>query len=124
MKRVFLTAIFIGAVAFSGAQTTDPSADAKELKRIQGLEKQYLAAKAAFAKSPKDKKKREAFIKAATVYGHENMVSGAMPPQTKYKRTLEVYREVLKLEPNHPVAKPEHDLIVRIYKSMGRPVPN
>jgi len=108
--------------AIAGAQR--PPVDNKaELAKLAKLEKNYLSSKKAFEKSPKDKKAREAFIKNAVMFGHESMISPALATNVKYRQALRVYREVLKLEPKHPVARPEHDLIVNIYKQMGRPVP-
>jgi len=106
-------------------QTTGnkPAENVPQPKALAPLKANYEKTKAAFAKKPKDKKAREAFIKAATVYGHESMVSPDLPTSVKYRQALRLYREVLKLEPKHPVARPEHDLIVQIYKQMGRPVP-
>jgi hypothetical protein len=98
-------------------------APVKQPPALVPLEKAYLKAKANFAKKPKDKAAREEFIKRATVFGHESMVSPDLRANVKYRQALRVYREVLKLEPQHPVARPEHDLIVKIYEQMGRPVP-
>jgi tetratricopeptide (TPR) repeat protein len=92
-------------------------------KPLIPLEKNYRLTKTAYLKQPKDKKLRDAFVKAATLYGHKAMMSKDLKTSVKYKEALRVYREVLKIEPKHPVAQPEHDLIVSIYKQMGRPVP-
>ncbi|CAN5536673.1 hypothetical protein BH11ARM2_BH11ARM2_30570 [soil metagenome] len=115
------TALVLGLalVAIVSAQTP-PTEDEKRLKT---LEKNYLAAKAVLAKKPKDKVAQKKFVTAGTLYGHESMVSPVLPARVKYRQALHVYREVLKYEPKQPVARPEYDLIVKIYKQMGRPVP-
>ncbi|MDX2064144.1 MAG: hypothetical protein SFX74_00220 [Fimbriimonadaceae bacterium] len=100
-----------------------PEPPVKQPAALVPLERAYLKAKSSFAKKPKDKAAREEFIKRATVFGHESMVSPDLKANVKYRQALRLYREVLKLEPQHPVARPEHDLIVKIYEQMGRPVP-
>lgn len=98
------------------AQTPDP-------KVLPKLEKEYNAAKAAFAKAPKNAKAKQRFIDAGVRYGHESMTSDFLPAKVKYRQALKIYREVLKVDPKNPVAKPESDLIISIYKSMNRPIP-
>lgn len=114
------------ALSQTGGSTprqTAPNAPVKLPPKIQKLEKEYLAAKRDYKRNPKNKKAEERFVKAATIYGHECMVSPDLPARVKYRMALRAYREVLEIEPNHPVARPEHDLIVSIYKQMGLPVP-
>ena len=126
MRRTILFSIasFAALSAMAGAQAPPANATQKaQLAKLATLEKNYLNSKKAFTKTPKDKKVREAYIKNAVIFGHESMISPALGTSVKYKQALRVYREVLKLEPKHPVARPEHDLIVNIYKQMGRPVP-
>ena len=116
MRNLFVAAlVFLTALAM--AQTPG-------LKKLKALEKSYLSAKAAFAKSPKDKKAKEKFIAAGVKYGHECMTSPDMDRKVKYVNALRTYREVLKVDPNNPVAKPESELIISIYKQMGRPIPD
>jgi len=109
-----LLALGLGALGL--AQSSDPAV-------IKKLEKDYVASKQAFAKAPKNKKVRDAFVRAGVRFGHESMVSPVLGTSVKYKQALRVYREVLKVDPTNPVAKKESDLIISIYKSMGRPVP-
>ena len=101
-----------------------PKPTAADKAHIVKLEKEYDAAKAAFAKSPKNPKARQRFVDAGVQYGHESMVSPVLDRKIKYRQALRVYREVLKVDPKNPVAKQESDLIVSIYKSMHRPIPN
>lgn len=115
--RLPLIAAFVLAAALGVAQT----ASEKQLKQ---LEKTYLSAKAAFAKKPKDKKAKDQFVTAGVKYGHESMVSPDLPPRLKYRQALRIYREVLKVDPKNEVAKKESDIIVSIYKQMGRPIPD
>lgn len=114
----------------ANAQPTEPQIampSATELKEaaltLSGLKSAYETTKAAYEKHPKDKSARNAYIDAATKYGHESMMSPVLEPRVKYKQALHIYRDVLKLDPNNKVAKPESELIIKIYQSMNRPVP-
>jgi hypothetical protein len=122
----FVLALFVlvcaalgGAQGYMGAQKADPN-DAKQLK---ALEKSYVASKAAYKKKPKDAKLKKAYVAATVKYGHESMMSTSLDRSLKYRQALRLYREALKLDPENPVAKPESELIIRIYKSLGKPVP-
>ena len=99
-----------------------PGGDSSKVD-LTALEKNYDTAKALYEKEPKDAKAKDAFVDAAVSYGHESMMSPDLDPKVKYKQALRIYREVLKIDPENKVAKPESDLIIKIYKSMGRPVP-
>lgn len=92
--------------------------------RLAKLEKEYSTAKTALSKRPKDKKAQERFTAIGALYGHESMMSPVLPPRVKYRQALHIYREVLKVDPANKVAKGDSDMIISIYKSMGRPVPN
>ncbi|MGV3617135.1 MAG: hypothetical protein ACO1SV_17545 [Fimbriimonas sp.] len=115
--RLFLVALFALAAMLGVAQS--PSE-----KKLKQLEKSYLAAKSALEKKPKDKKVRDQFVTAGVKFGHESMVSPDLGPRIKYKQALRVYKEVLKVDPKNEVARKETDLIVSIYKQMGRPIPD
>jgi len=91
--------------------------------RLTKLEKEFTAAKMALAKNPKDKKSQKKFATIGALYGHESMTSPVLPPRVKYRQALHIYREVLKVDPTNPVAKQDSDMMIKIYKSMGRPVP-
>ncbi|RYG38998.1 hypothetical protein EON81_02175 [bacterium] len=113
--------LLLGALLVAAASAQAPQTETA--KRLKTLEKNYLSAKAALAKKPKDKKVQDAFVKAGTLYGHESVVTPDLSARVKYRQALKIYREVLKVDPKQPVAKKEHDMIVSIYKQMGRPVP-
>ena len=99
----------------SGAQTIS---DAK----LKQLEAAYKSSKAEFAKKPKDAKVKKNYVDATYLVGMGRMNS-ALPPHQKYTTALEAFREVLKTDPKHKMAKEWRDKIVSIYKQMGRPVP-
>lgn len=105
----------------AGQGNKDGSTDPKVLQRLQ---KNWEAASASFAKHPKDSKARKDYIVAGVRFGHESMVSPILSAHVKYRQALHVYKQVLKVDPNNPVAKPEADLMIRIYKQLGRPIPD
>jgi hypothetical protein len=123
----------LGISAFATAQTkpsgTPPASSTKNAPEppvpsaLKQLDAKYRSTKAAYLKSPKDQKKKDAYVEATVKLGHETMVSNDYPASFKYKKTLSLYKEALKLDPNNPVAKQESELIISIYKQMGRPVP-
>jgi hypothetical protein len=51
------------------------------------------------------------------------MYSSPLPPGQKYPKALAMYREVLKLDPNHAEARDATKMIEDIYASLGKPVP-
>lgn len=116
MRKLFVAALALVSV-LAVAQTAG-------MKKLKALEKSYLSAKSALAKSPKDAKLKKKFITAGVKYGHECMTSQDLDRKLKYKYALRAYREVLKLDPDNEVAKPESELIISIYKQMGRPIPD
>jgi len=97
------------------------SPDPKTLKNLQA---DWESAQASFAKHPKDPKVRDRYVVAGVKFGHESMVSPLLGARVKYRQALHVYLQVLKVDPKNPIAKPEADEMIRIYKSMGRPVPH
>ncbi|WP_144241339.1 hypothetical protein [Fimbriimonas ginsengisoli] len=126
MKRLLiLLGLLISTAAFSqqfGAQPS-PAEMAKATAELKKFERDYKTAKAAYTKAPKNPKARDKFEEAATKYGHASMESPALPAKVKYRQALRIYREVLKINPNNPVAKKESDMMIAIYKQMGRPIP-
>lgn len=116
MKKFVLALVGLGVAALATAQSNDP-------KVLKNLEKEYVAAKAAFAKKPKDAKAKDRFVVAGVRFGHESMMSPILDRKIKYKQALRVYHEVLKVDPKNPVASKETDLIESIYRQMGRPIP-
>lgn len=112
------TSISLGQGPFQQAKPT-----AADQAKLAKLEKAYKAAKAKLAKAPTNAKAKSDFATIGAAYGHESMISPALAPKVKYPQALRIYREVLKVDPNQKVAKSESELIISIYKQMGRPVP-
>lgn len=125
-RNLLVSALFIGIISGAHAQNKPAAQSPAEPpvpKALVPLDKKYRTTKAAYTAKPKDKKAKDAYVEATVKLGHETMISPDYPARFKYKKTLQLYREALKLDPNNPVAKQESDLIIKIYKQMGRPVP-
>jgi hypothetical protein len=106
-----------------GQAANDPETVKKAEADLASLKSNYETAKAVFEQSKDNKTAKEAYLVAAVKYGHESMMSPALTPRVKYPQALRIYREVLKVDPNNEVAKSESDLIIKIYGSMNKPVP-
>lgn len=99
--------------------------DAAELtkQRIAAAKKAQAQAKADFEKDKKNAQKRAAYIEATNKLADLYMNAPGLAPKDKYPHALKYYREVLKVDPKNKHAKESADLIVAIYKSLGKPVP-
>lgn len=132
--KLVLTFVALFTVAGIYAQTAQPSGSKTPGQAKSGteqvsdatlksLEATYKVSKTAFEKKPKDAKSKKTFVNAAFAVGLGRMYSVSLPPRAKYSTALDAFREVMKLEPNHKLAKQNYDMIAKIYKQMGRPVP-
>lgn len=102
---------------FPTAPPEEPSADT--LARIAELEAAHESAKMAFTEGGD----REAYLEAAMAHADYYMFVADLPPREKYPPALRIYREVLEVDPTHEKARESMEIIVDIYNSMGRPVP-
>ncbi len=80
-------------------------------------------AKKAFSKKPKDAKIKATYIGTILKLANHYLEAEFMPPKSKYPASLKLYREILKLNPKHAIAKERKDTIEGIYRSMNRPIP-
>ncbi|CAN5381725.1 hypothetical protein BH11ARM1_BH11ARM1_17230 [soil metagenome] len=120
---IVLVVLALSVLGFSqGMMKLEPATKADTL-RLESMQKAYNKSKARYTKNPKNAAYKKSFIHDATIYGHESMTSPALPARIKYKQALHIYREVLAIDPKNRVAKPESDLIIKIYQQMGREVP-
>lgn len=85
--------------------------------------KQYALAKSAFSRTPKSAAAKKAYVASTVRYATASMASDDLDRKVKYKQALKLYREALKVDPKNHEAKNNSDLIVSIYKSMHRPIP-
>lgn len=128
MKKALLIAVTAALLAsFTSSLGQGPMQGAKptpgDKARLTKLEKAYTAAKAILGRSPHNAKAQKDFVNLAMAYGNECMYTPVLDRKVKYRQALHVFREVLKVEPNQRDAKDESDMIVKIYKSLGRPIP-
>ncbi len=120
MSKVGVLSLLLAVSALGIAQDTTAQAEKAKLAR---LEKAYVSAKAAFTKQPKDAALKKKFVVATVALGTATMNSPILAPKDKYPKALRLYREALKHDPKNKEARENHDVIVHIYKQMGRPVP-
>ena len=112
----FATALFAQGPMSGGGQQVSEA-------KLKQLTADYKASKAAFAKKPKDAKVKKKYVDSTFAVGMGTMYGEKLSPHQKYAGALDYFREVLKVEPKHKLAKENYDMIVKIYKQMGRPVP-
>ncbi len=74
-------------------------------------------------KFPDDLAIKQSRIESHLKYATYFMYNDSLPPRKKYPAALKHYRKVLSLDPNNAQAKQEADLIISIYKDMGKEVP-
>lgn len=74
--------------------------------------------------SPNDVALKQSLVSGHLKYANYFMYNDSLPPKVKYPSALKHYRAVLKVDPSNQNAKEGADMIISIYNSMGRPVPN
>ncbi len=114
MRFSLLLVVLAAFAAVTSAQTT---------AEVKTYGKAYDAAKKSLTSRPKDPKSRQAFVAAGDRYATATMMSPDLDRKVKYRDALRIYREVLKVDPKNHEAKNNSDMIVSIYKQMGRPIP-
>jgi hypothetical protein len=73
--------------------------------------------------SPKDAALRTSRIQGHMKYASFFMYNDSISQKIKYRSALKHFRAVLKLDPSNTDAKASADMIIDIYKSMGREIP-
>ena len=91
---------------------------------LNKLTKEQVAAAAAFKKSPTNEQAKSDYIAKTVRLATASMASESLDRKVKYRQALKYYREALKVDPTNEEAKNNSEMIISIYKSMGRPVPN
>jgi tetratricopeptide (TPR) repeat protein len=74
--------------------------------------------------SPSDVALKQSLVSGHLKYANFFMYNDSLPPKVKYPSALGEYRKVLKIDPSNESAKQNADMIINIYHSMGREVPN
>lgn len=124
MRRFAPITAFVLLLALSGSILAQKKVDEKkELAELAKIEKAQQAAKAAYLKSPKDAKKKKAYVDATLVLANNTQASIALSSKDKYPKALRLFREAIKVDPKNKEAIQGRDTIESIYKSLGRPIP-
>lgn len=101
-----------------------PEATGEAPARSMAKDKElYETAKADYEADKASEEKKKQYIQATMNYGEAAQYTDTLPPKEKYPLALDLFREVLKVDPKNEEAKKYMDTIVDIYKQMGRPVP-
>lgn len=131
VSSILILGLAMGAFAQKGApyagqksrqeaqQGTQQVSDAK----LKQLTSEYKAAKAAYTKKPKDAGLKKKYVDATYALGLGTMYAENLPPRQKYSGALDYFREVKKANPKHKGAIDNYDMIAKIYRQMGKPVP-
>jgi tetratricopeptide (TPR) repeat protein len=109
----------------SFAQYNDGKAvsPAAEKQNIAKLLKNHATVKVAFKKNPKDAKLKKKYVDSNVALGMQYTYAGTVDRKQKYRIAMGYFNEALKYDPKNKDATETRNLIVSIYKSMGRPVP-
>jgi len=108
---------------------SEPKADAEKLNHANavinmGKFDEGMTQLEAIAKvSPNDPALKQSLISGHMKFANYYMYNDSLPPKIKYPNALKHYRAVLKLDATNVSAKENADMIIGIYKSMGREVP-
>ncbi len=73
---------------------------------------------------PNDLTAKKDYVVASDRLAMGLMVDPKIDRKIKYKKALEIYKQVLKVDPKNQEAASNSALIIRIYKELGKPVPN
>lgn len=93
------------------------------VKPVKEAQAAYDKAKTAYTAAPKDEKAKKTFVDAANDLADANMFAKDLSPKVMYPTALKYYREAAKADPGNAKAKGNIDLIVSIYKQMGKTPP-
>lgn len=120
LLAVLLTLIWVPCFAQYNQKPVSPAA---EKQNIAKLLKNHAAVKSAFLKKPKDPSLKKKYVDSNVALGMQYTYASTVDRKQKYRIALGYFNEALKYDPKNKDATETRDLIVSIYKSMGRPVP-
>lgn len=88
------------------------------------LQKDQAKAAEQLKAHPNDPKVKKAFVAATDRYAMGEMVDPNIDRKVKYKTALELYNQVLKVDPSDQEAKNNSALIISIYHKLGKTPPS
>ena len=127
MKQFIVAALVAAAIFIQGCG--EKKVDAEKLNHANALvntahfEEGINQLEALAKGSPNDTSLKQSLVSAHLKFANYFMYNDSLPPKVKYPSALQEYRAVLKIDPNNSDAKQNADLIISIYHSMGREVP-
>ena len=92
-------------------------------KNLNTLIAEQKRAAVALKKYPHNPQVKKEFIKASDVLALNYQLSPKISRKIKYRKALELYRQVLRISPNDYDAKNDSALIISIYRELHIPVP-
>ena len=123
MRAIVVLLALLATLSLGLSQGYAPQDPKQDKLKLAALEKSYATAKRAYQKRTFHAPTRKAYVDATVKLGTASMMSSSLDRKVKYKQALHYYREALKLDPSNREAKQNYDMIVSIYKQMGRPIP-
>lgn len=121
-----LLPILAGLLALAGCSSSPPKPTAPQSSApaappsVEALQAAYEKSASEYNASKGDSAKA-AYVSATVAYATAVM-AGEGPP-AKYRKALKLYDEALKLDPANDEAKTNRQLILDIYKQMGKEPP-
>ena len=122
---LLLAAVIVGGCAATATDTqpaeSKPVPLTEQMVPVETLEASYEKAKGAYESGSSDATKK-AYVDATVAYA-TGMMAGDGKPSEKYPGAIRLYDEALALDPKNDEAKANKQLILDIYKSMGKEPP-
>lgn len=84
------------------------------------LKQQHDSAMKAYQKAPKNAQLKKRYVDVTVKLGMKTMYSESLPPRQKYPGALKYFNEALKVDPTNKDAREQRDMILAVYKSMGK----
>ena len=124
MRRLLvLLAAIVVLVSLASAQKPTGQTPKTEKARFAKYTRIQSQAKAAYLKSPGKAAVRKKYVDSTVDLGLEYMYSETVERKSRYRTALNYFREALKADPSNHKARENVDMLVSIYRSLGRPVP-
>jgi tetratricopeptide (TPR) repeat protein len=112
--------LLAGCSAPQEAPLQSPAPEPTAAMPVETLQVAYEKAATAYEAEKTDPTK-SAYIDATVAYATEVMAADG--PPSKYQKSLKLYDEALRLDPDNEEAKTNRQLIIDVYHSMGKEPP-